>query len=65
MSEIKEELSLVVHKVLILKLSCNGHVVFWSDGLEKTFMFGMGNGNRGSGRPRRRCINEVMKSTGL
>jgi len=33
--------------------------------LEKTFMFGMGNGGRSSGRPRRRWMDEVMETAGL
>jgi len=45
----------LVHKVLKLKLTYFGHVV-WSYGLEKTFMFGIGNGKRGRGRQRRRWM---------
>jgi len=45
LAEIKEEMSLV-HKVLKLKLTYFGNVVR-SDGLEKEFMIGMGNGRRG------------------
>jgi len=33
----------LIDTILKLKLTCFGHVV-WSDGLEKMFMFGMGNG---------------------
>jgi len=63
MAEIKEEMSLV-YKVLKLKLLYFGRGVR-SDGLEKTFMFGMGNGKRGRGRPRRRWMDEVVETTGL
>jgi len=48
----------------ITKLTYLGHVVR-SDGLEKTFMFGMGNGKRGRGQPRRKWMDEVGKTRGL
>jgi len=35
-----------------------------SDGLEKTIMIGMWEGERGRGRPRMRCFDEVVDSAG-
>jgi len=45
-----------------MELTYFGHVVRI---LEKTFMFGMGNGGRSMGRPRRRWMDEVVETTGL
>jgi len=45
-----------------MKMTYFGHVVR-SDGLEKTFMFGMGNGGRSRVRPRRRWMDEVVETT--
>jgi len=63
LAEIKVDMSLV-HNVLKLKLTYLGHIVR-SDGLEKTFSFGIGNGRRSRGRPRRRWMDEVMETTSL
>jgi len=62
LAEIKEEMSLV-HKVLKLKLTYFGDVVR-SDGLEKTFMFGIGKVYI-RGRPRRRWLDEVVETRSL
>jgi len=51
----------LILKVLKLKLMYFGHV----DGLQKTFMFGMGNEKRGRGRSRRTWMDQLVETTGL
>jgi len=50
--------------ILKQKLLYFGHVMR-GNGLEKSIMLGMGSEARGRGRPRRRCQDEVVKTTGL
>jgi len=64
LTEINEDKSQVHKLVLKMKATYFGYVVR-SDGLEKTLIYGMGNGKRGRGRPRRRWMDEVMETAGL
>jgi len=51
------------HKMLELKLRYFGHVVR-ANGLEKSIMCGMGEGQRRRGRPRLRWLDEIVALTG-
>ena len=53
----------IEHKMSELKLRYFGHVVR-ANGLEKTIMFGMGEGQRRRGRPRIRWLDEIVALTG-
>jgi hypothetical protein len=53
----------IVNKMSELKLRYFGHVVR-TNGLEKSIMFGMGEGQRRRGRPRKRWLDEIVELTG-
>ena len=51
-------------RIIKQKLSYFGHVMR-ANGLEKSIMLGMGEGQRGRGRPRTRWLDEIQSTTGL